>query len=97
MKEDIRIIKELENNIFKRKELFFEMSFPKAPSKEEILDLISEKLSSSKEAIVIDSIKGKFGTFLFTVSAKVYASEQDKEKTEPKSKKDKNLEVPKVE
>jgi len=92
--DSLKIIEEKVNNVFKRKEVKFEMHFTKSPSKGEIAELIEKKFSSQKEMIVIDSIKGRFGSPSFLVSAKIYKSEQDKDKTEPKSKKDKKGEAP---
>jgi len=52
--DSLKIIEEKVNNVFKRKEVKFEMHFTKSPSKGEIAELIEKKFSSQKEMIVID-------------------------------------------
>lgn len=87
--DSIKIIDEKENQVFKRKEIKAEIHAPKVPSREEVSELIAKKFSTDKNTVVIESIKGKFGASIFIILAKVYHSAQDKEKTEPKPKKDK--------
>ena len=91
--DTIKIIKEKENNLFKRKEIHAEMHAQKVPSKEELSELIAKKFSAEKNAVVIEKINGKFGSSLVMISAKIYHSEEDKNKIEPKSKKDKKVEA----
>ncbi len=89
--DSIKILEEKENHVFKRKEIKAEMHASKVPSKEEILELIAKKFSTEKQAVVIETIRGKFGSSLFFIYAKIYKSVQDKEKIEPKSKKGKKI------
>jgi len=91
--DSIKILQEKENNLFKRKEIKAEIHASKAPSKEEISGMLAKKFSADKQAIVIENIRGKFGSSSFMIFAKIYHSEKDKEKIEPKSKKDKKAEV----
>ena len=58
------------------------------PSKQEVKKLISEKFSVPLEAIRLKGIHGKFGSKVFRIEANVYSSAEDKEKTEPKTKKE---------
>jgi len=90
--DSIKIIEEKENNVFKRREIKAEIHASKAPSKEEISDLIAKEFSVEKQTIVIENIHGKFGSPFFFIFAKIYGSVQDKDKVEPKSKKDKKAE-----
>ena len=92
--DSIKIIQEKENNLFKRKEIKAEIHASKVPSKEEISELIAKKFSAEKQAVVIEKVSGKFGSSLFSISAKIYSSPADKDKIEPKSKKDKKVEAP---
>jgi ribosomal protein S24E len=87
--ESMKIIEEKENKIFNRKEIRAEIQAPKTPNKEELSNSIAEKFSVEKGLVVIENIDGKFGSSIFSVSAKIYNSSGDKEKIEPKSKKDK--------
>lgn len=95
--DSIKILHEKDNALFKRKEIVAEIHAEKVPSKEEASDLIAKKFSSDKQTVEIERIKGKFGSRVFSVSAKVYHSLKDKENTEPKPKKDKKGEAPKAE
>ena len=96
--DSIKIIEEKENHVFKRKEIKAEMQAQKVPSKEELSELIAKKFSADKQVIVIENVRGKFGSSLFFIYAKIYKSVQDKEKIEPKLKKDeKAAEAPKIE
>ena len=87
--KNFKILEEKENALFKRKEVQFSVEAEITPSREEIQKLISEKFSASDENTKIKKISGKFGSKTFTVSVNIYASKEDKEKTEAKSKKDK--------
>lgn len=86
--ENFKIIEEKENPLFKRKEIKFTIDAEITPSHANIEKLISEKFSTQLENIKIKNILGKFGSKTFTVSVNIYASKEDKENTEPKSKKD---------
>jgi ribosomal protein S24E len=87
--DSINIIEEKENKVLKRKEIKAEINAQKVPNREEISELIAKKFSVEKQAVVIENINGKFGSSVFLIYAKIYSSIQDKEKIEPKSKKDK--------
>jgi len=85
--ENFKIIGEKENLLFKRKEIKFTIDAEVTPSRAEVEKLISEKFSTQPENIKIKNILGKFGSKTFTVSVNIYASKEDKESIEPKSKK----------
>jgi ribosomal protein S24E len=91
--ETINIIEEKKNDLFKRKEIVAEVRSSKIPSRDELLDIVAKKFSAEKQVVVVERIKGKFGSSSFRFFAKVYASEKDKEKVERKSKKNKKSEV----
>jgi len=86
--ENINIIEERENPLFKRKEIKFSVDAEITPSHAKARKIISEKFSTPEENIRIKNILGKFGSKIFTISANIYASEQDKLNTEGQSKKD---------
>lgn len=92
--DSLKIIQEKENPVFKRKGVTIEIHSNKVPSKEEVTELIAKKFSVEKNLIAIEKIQGKFGSYSILVSAKIYNSEQDKDKIEPKSKKGKKSEAP---
>ena len=86
--ENFNILEKKENLLFNRKEIKADVESEITPSRKDIKELISEKLSTSPENIKIKNILGKFGSKIFRITANIYASEQDKDNVEPKSKRD---------
>jgi len=88
--ENLTIIKQKENPLFKRKEVEvnFESNIP--PKMQEAAEILSKEFSSSPENVKIKKIAGKFGSRSFIISANVYHSKEDKEKTEIMTQKQKN-------
>ena len=91
--ENINIIKKKENPLFNREEIQISVKADITPSNAEIEKLIADKFSTKIENIKIKKIDGKFGSKTFTITANVYASEEDKNKTEIKTKKQKKAEA----
>jgi len=85
---ELKITNQKDNPLFKRNEIEGNVNAEITPSRQEIKKLISEKFSTAPEAIKIKGIHGKFGSKSFRIQANVYASAEDKEKTEPKTKKE---------
>jgi len=79
---------EKENKLFNRKEVQINIKSEITPSHKEAKKLISEKFSTKPENIRIKKISGKFGTKVFTISANIYPSEEEKNKIEIFSKKE---------
>ena len=89
---ELKIIDKKDNPLFNRKEIEASISAEVTPDKQAVRKLISEKLSTIPEVIKLKGIHGRFGSKNFTVKANVYYSIEDKEKIEPKSKKEKEEE-----
>jgi ribosomal protein S24E len=87
---ELTIIKQRENPLFKRKEVEvnFESNVP--PKMKEAEEILSKEFSATPESVKIRKIAGKFGSKSFIISANIYHSKEDKEKTETKSKKEKS-------
>lgn len=87
--ENYQIIKEQENPLFKRKEIVIIVKSEITPSSIQAMEFIAKKLSVDAGAIKIKKIAGKFGAKEFLVTANVYLSKEDLDKTEikPKEKK----------
>jgi ribosomal protein S24E len=84
---EFEITQEKENPLFNRKEIQLSLEAQITPSKNEVIQSIVEKFSTQPENININGIHGKFGSNNFIINANIYSSKEDKEKTEPKSKK----------
>lgn len=84
--ENIKTLEEKQNSLFKRKEVKIIVENSVCPSIKDAEKIISKKFSSSEEAVKINKVQGKFGRNTFLISANIYSSKEEKDKTEPKSK-----------
>jgi len=82
----MQILKDIKNDLFKRREIKAILPGEKTPSYVEISKLLSEKFNSAEENIVVSKVKGRFGAKTFLIEASIYDSKEDKEKTERKPK-----------
>jgi ribosomal protein S24E len=87
----MKILKEIKNDLLKRKEIQFVIESEKNPGLEGSKKVLIEKIKSPEENIVVKFVKSKFGTQEFLVEAFVYNSKEDKEKVEPKIKSKKKV------
>jgi ribosomal protein S24E len=87
--EQLKILEEKENSLFGRKEVVFEIVLEKAPSKEEIKELVSKKLSKDNKLIKIEGIYGGFGSKSFQIKILSYNSKEDYERVEKKMEEEK--------
>ena len=76
---DLKILKESQNPLFNRKEVFASVESKINPSNEEVITALSEKYSVEKNAIRINHIKSKFGSNEFTITANVYPSNKERD------------------
>lgn len=86
---EFKIIEEKENPLFNRKEIKGSIESEVAPSRAEIIEILSKKFSVPAENIKIKKILGKFGSKTFDVEANIYFSEKEKDSIELKKKKEK--------
>jgi len=84
---NLKILEEKDNPLFNRNEVKGSIKADCTPSKIDVEKLISEKFSVPAENIQIKKILGKFGSNNFSITANIYKSKENKEKTEPKQKK----------
>lgn len=82
----MKILEQKENFLLKRKEILARLEAEKTPSFEETKEALSKELKADKELIVIKKVDGGYGLKDFRVKAFIYASKEDREKTERKSK-----------
>ncbi len=85
MADDFKILEEKENPLFNRKEIKASIEATVTPSHADVKKLICEKFSSQIEKIKIKKISGKFGSRTSIITANIYDSKENLEKTEPKS------------
>lgn len=77
VKFKMEIVKDLKNDLFKRREISFKLEADKNPNFEEIKKKIAEQFSKPEENIDVYNIKGSFGKNLFIIDAHVYDSKKD--------------------
>ena len=84
---ELKITKDHENVMLKRREVSATLSFDKAtPSNAEVAKAIATKLSAHEDVIVMKQILGGFGSNTAQVTAYIYATKEQREKIEPKIK-----------
>lgn len=86
---ELTILKQKENLLFKRKEIEANLESNVPPKMQEAAEILSKEFSSSPENVKVKKIAGKFGSKNFIITANVYHSKEDKEKTEIKTQKEK--------
>jgi colicin import membrane protein len=85
---EVKIIKEKQNSLFNRKEILAEIELSVAPSRDEVLKILSNKFSVSEENIKLLGINGSFGSNKFNLKANIYTSKKEKDSIEIKKKKE---------
>lgn len=85
---EMKIITNIENPLFNRKEIQASVEAQVTPSREDIIKLVSEEFSAPIENIKIRTIQGRFGSKIFIIVANIYNSKEDKDNIERKSKRD---------
>jgi ribosomal protein S24E len=83
---ELQILKENQSLLFPRKEIEGILSANASPSHKDVTVLLSKKFSSPEDTIRVKKIEGKFGSQKFKLSAFVYKSKEDLDKTEVKTK-----------
>ena len=81
---ELNIIEEKENALFKRKEIFADLTDEIVPKAIDVAQMLSNKYSVPLENIALKKIVGKFGSKTFEITANVYESKDDLKTTEPK-------------
>ncbi len=83
---ELKEIKKSENPLFGRKEVELLAESALTPKMSEVEKDISEKYAVPAENVKVRKIAGNFGSREFVITANVYASKEDREKTETKKK-----------
>ena len=72
----MEIIKDIRNELFKRRELILEVESDKNPGFQETKKKISEELGISEENADVYGIKGSFGSHKFIININIYDSKE---------------------
>ena len=92
---ELKITKEEQNPLFNRKEIIATLLSDSSPKKQEVIKSLSEKYSIPENALRVLDIKGGFGIKEFTIRAHIYTSDEERDKYENLTKKEKEAEKPK--
>lgn len=96
-KVEIKKVSEVENPLFSRKEIHFEITSQAVPSHEEVKKLLKEKFSFNTDLLRIKQIKGKFGMQVFDVYVHLYSSIEEFKRIVKKTKQELEKEKKKAE
>ncbi len=88
---DVKVIEKKENKIFARKEIIAEVSEKTIPSKTQLREKLSALLNTKPEEIAITKTQTQFGSPKATIFARVYASNEELKKREPKYVRERNF------
>lgn len=83
----MEVLRDFQNDLFNRREVRIVVEAEKNPSYVDATKILIDQFKGSEDVIVIDKIKGMFGRNTFLITGSIYKTKEDKEKTEPKSKK----------
>lgn len=84
----MKILQDKQNIILNRKEIKLVIEAGKNPTMQEAEEIVAKEFKADQEGIKIKKVSGKFGRNTFLIVANVYKNKQDKEKIEPKTKKE---------
>ena len=90
---ELKIKEEKENALYGRNEIAGIIVADIAPNKQDVASALSKKYSVPVNAIRVLIIKGKFGIREFTLKANIYKSNEERNKFEQMSKKEKEAEA----
>jgi len=84
---ELKETKKSENPLFSRQEVELTAENQSTPKMSDVEKELSEKYSVPAENIKVKKIKGSFGSREFVITANIYLSKEEKDKTEKEKKK----------
>lgn len=82
----MEVIKDFNNELLKRREVKAIINAEQNPGMDSAIKMVAEKFKADEGAIVLNTLKSKFGRDTFLVDALVYNSAADRESMEPKKR-----------
>lgn len=82
----MKIVKDTQNNLMKRREIEFWYDVESNPGFEGAKKKVLEEFGVSEDVVVVKAVRSEFGKNEFFVDVFVYDSVEDKNKIEPKPK-----------
>jgi ribosomal protein S24E len=90
---EIKITNEQQNPLFNRKEVFGTVNASSSPTKDEVAKELASKFKVETTALRVLDVKGKYGSQEFTVRANIYPTQEERNKVEKLTKKEKEAEA----
>lgn len=90
----MNIKKDNKNELMNRREISIIMDSDKTPSFADTSKMISEHFKSPEENIMVENVKGKFGSKTFLIKASIYDSKELKEEAVKRLIKPKKVAAP---
>jgi len=87
--EKIKILKDIKNPLLNRHELQLLIKSDVSPKISDVQEFLAKEFSSVAENVKVIKIKGNFGSMKFLITANIYNSKEEKDKTESRTKKEK--------
>ncbi len=84
----MKVLQDNQNELLNRKEIKLVVEAGKNPTMDEAAEIVSKEFKSDKESIKVKKVMGRFGRSTFLIIANVYKNKEDKEKIEPKTKRE---------
>lgn len=72
-------IKEIHNELMKRKELKLKIKADKTPSYAEAAKMIAEHFKTHEDHVMVEKVQGSFGSQEFIIQASIYENKESKE------------------
>jgi ribosomal protein S24E len=88
----MKVISEVDNKLFNRKEVVLEVEAEVTPSNSEVLEMLGKQYSGEEGRIRIKKIEGRFGSKVFKVFANIYNTKKDFDEFVKKTKQEKEAE-----
>ena len=72
-------IKNIDNKLFGRKEVQVKIELAKTPSFVEASKLLADEFKANEENIMVENVKGNFGSNTFSIKASIYDTKELKD------------------
>ncbi|MBM3247224.1 hypothetical protein FJZ17_01630 [Candidatus Pacearchaeota archaeon] len=90
----MKIKKDFNNQLAKRREVEFILESDKNPSFDEMVKKVAEHFKANEEQVLVENIKGAFGSKEFLIVASIYESKELKDKAQARMIKVKKVATP---
>jgi ribosomal protein S24E len=87
----MEIKKDFNNLLAKRREVQFVLEFPKNPNFVEITGVVAKEFKAQEDCVLVEGIKGAFGSKMFLITSSIYETKELKDIAEKRMTKVKKV------